>query len=1280
MKFKLIFTLIVLVLFTGMLRAQEKRTISVEWEQPRTVKIDGVERKVPHIPNQGFDFNKPMVQWQELLNAKNNYSIKIESIRTGQPNPDELKFINYENLEIPADLEVDMKITRSRDEKLAVVVFFPFVNQGGQIKRVTGMDVSITSLGAQSVLPAKDFAASSVLASGTWHKIGLTKNGIYKIDKAFLDNNGISTSGVDPNDVHVFGNGEGMLPTDNSIERTDDLAQNAVKVVGGGDGEFGPNDYILFYGRGPHQWKKAGILYQHNTHLYSEVSNYFITVNASIPAKQISNVGLSNDPATHQVNTTEYLGHYGPENFNLLKAGQRWYADLFDTELTKTYNFSVPNLVTSEAIDITYAFANNSRDSANEYRFELNGALINDNPSLGSVSKDYLRASFYRQATSNSSSLSFKFTVDRISPDVQTYLDFITFHAVRSLNFYGDQMLFFDEESVGGGNVAEFTLNTAGVDVSIWDVTDWQNPGNVNYTKQGINGIFKVNTDAQRIFMAFRNSNFLTPTYSGVVSNQNLHGLPQADYLIVSPVQFFGEATRLANLHRSNGLEVHVVTQEQIYNEFGSGMQDATAIRWFAKMFYDRGLDNNSKMPKYLLLFGDGIFDPKGRVTGGNFVLTYQVAASENYTSALVADDYFGYLDDNEGFGLADKLDVGVGRLLISSNQIAKEQVNKIEHYMKNGSNFYSNPGDCDCPVEKTKNTFGDWRTKYVQIADDEQDDGKFVYLDAEPQVEIVDGYRREMNADKIYLDAYEQISTAGGQRYPQVNEAINDRMRRGVLVMNYVGHGGEVGVAEERVITVPQIQAWKNAANLPLMISATCEFTKFDDPDRVSAGEWASLNANGGAIALMTTTRSVYIGTNRRVMESFYKRVFERDSDSLPKPFGEVIRQTKNLMVGFDENARSFTLIGDPALRIAMPRERMVLDSVYREGSTGKNDTIRALDKITVVGHVEDVFGNTLNGFNGIASPTLYDKPKTFFTLGQDSESPVIPFELQKNALYKGQATVSNGYFKMTFIVPKDIDYNLGQGKLSMYAHNFQTDAMGYSDSVIVGGVNPNGLEDDRGPDIELYMNDFDFVSGGLTDENPTLIAKLFDENGINAVGNGIGHDITAILDGKTGEPFVLNEYYLSDLDTYQSGEVRFLLSNLEPGRHTLTFKAWDVNNNSSEATIEFIVKEQEKPELMHVLNYPNPFTTNTSFFFEHNQVNSGLETQIQIFTISGTLVKTINQLVNTSGFRSEGIQWDGKDDFGDQLAKGVYVYRLSIRTESGEMAEEWEKLVILK
>jgi hypothetical protein len=438
-------------------------------------------------------------------------------------------------------------------------------------------------------------------------------------------------------------------------------------------------------------------------------------------------------------------------------------------------------------------------------------------------------------------------------------------------------------------------------------------------------------------------------------------------------------------------------------------------------------------------------------------------------------------------------------------------------------------------------------------------------------------------------------------------------------------------------------------------------------------------MNPIGGAIAMMTTTRPIYISVNSIIGEKFFNNVFERDAQNKPRRFGDIIRTVKNSS-GSTQNKRCFMLIGDPALRIALPEMKVLIDSINGFSPTIYEDTINALSKMRVKGHIEAFTGGVLNSFNGELSPTIYDKEKVKKTLGQNSDSPIIEFKTQDAIIYKGKVSVVNGYFDFSFVVPKDIDYDFGKGKLSMYATNFTIDAAGQDKRFTIGGIDPVGISDDKGPDIELYMNDYTFVNDGLTDANPLLIAKLFDENGINTVGNGIGHDITVILDGNTAQQKVLNQYYSANLDSYQAGEVRYNFNNLAAGKHTLTFKAWDVNNNSSSATLDFTVKAAEQVALSHVLNYPNPFTTNTSFYFEHNQVAEELDVMIQIFTVSGKLVKTIQSVVKTTGFRSEGIAWDGLDDFGDQLAKGVYIYALKIRTSAGETAEKIEKLVLLK
>jgi hypothetical protein len=577
-----------------------------------------------------------------------------------------------------------------------------------------------------------------------------------------------------------------------------------------------------------------------------------------------------------------------------------------------------------------------------------------------------------------------------------------------------------------------------------------------------------------------------------------------------------------------------------------------------------------------------------------------------------------------------------------------------------------------------SNSTFGDWKLKYVQIADDEENN-YFILNDTEPQYNSVKSDHFEMNCDKLYLDAYPQQTTAGGQRYPDVYNAITDRIQRGAVLVNYVGHGGEVGLAEERVVSIPQINDWSNINALNLFVSATCEFTKYDDPKRISAGEWVALNPTGGAIALMTTTRAVYFGVNTSVGNALFDNVFDRNTDNSPLTFGEIMMRTKNDALDSD-NKRSFTLIGDPALKIALPSLKVVTDSINGKSPLVEIDTLNALSKVRIKGHIEDVSGNIQNGFNGILVPSIFDKTKKMKTLGQDPNSQEVEFELQRNIVYKGKSSIVNGYFDFSFVVPKDIALSIGKGKISYYAYDSNVDAYGYDTNFRIGGINPNGINDNEGPQLEVFLNDEKFIDGSITDETPVLLVKAFDENGINTVGNGIGHDITAIIDGKSSDPIVLNDYYSSELNSYQSGEIRYQMSELAPGRHTVLVKVWDVNNNSSSVETSFVVQEKQTPVLSNVYNYPNPFTTSTEFMFEHNQSCSTLDVQVQIFTISGKLIKTINESVNTVGFRNQGINWDGRDDFGDQLAKGVYIYHLKVKNPDGQVAEKTEKLVLLK
>jgi hypothetical protein len=1278
-----------ILIITGLLAfsivsySQESESVVLDWESPKTLQKGEESIQVPSISGQFIDGKRPNFFFKhEIVSTAGG--VKVEVVTTEAADPIELEYLASNNIEV-GSLNCEARISKAGNKKFVVVNLFPFMRKRTNIVRIKEIRLVYTKGGGTFNVNQKDFAATSVLksGSGTWYKIAVDKDGIYKIDKAFLLGLGIDVENLNPQHINIYGNGDGVLPELNSIPRTDDLAKNAIQVIGEADGSFDDNDYILFYGWGPHRWYANGTTdFHQKRHVYSDVSCYFININASETPLRIENVFESPAVATHTVSDYSYYDIHELDLVSLVNGGQRWYGELFDTQLSRTFTFNVPNINTSQPADFEVSIAsnvNNSSGTSQTYSISGNTLFTAALPS----SSDYGRSTHSFQYTTPSQVMPLLTTIVRNSPDVLTYMDRITLNARRNLVFTSTQFNFADLSSVGLGNVAQYTVQNVPSSGFVWEVTNRHVPWNVNGGFSGGDYNFKLDADSLRSFVVSNGVDFYTPTIisTAPITHQDLHALEQADYLIVTHKNFLSQANRLADLHRNNGLSVHVVTTEQVFNEFSSGMQDATAIRSFAKMFYDRAVTLPGTEPKYLLLFGDGTYDPKNRVpNNNNFVLTYQLNNStntEDHIGNMPSDDYFGMLDDADAISPSDLLDIGVGRLLISDAQMAKEQVDKIQHYMNNGSSLYST-ATTHCSSDEYSSTFGDWRTKYVLIADDEEYN-YFLMNDVEPQYNYVSDSLPEMNCEKIYLDAYPQVSTAGGERYPDVNQAIDSKIERGALVVNYVGHGGEVGVAEERVITVPQIQDWRNIDVLPLIVSATCEFTKFDDPDRVSAGEWASINPYGAAIALMTTTRSVYFTVNTNIGQAFIRNVFKRQPDLTPRTFGEIIASTKNAVGG--NNKRSFTLIGDPALKIALPQLQIVTDSINGQDPALFNDTIKALSQVTIKGHIEDQLGNPLSSYNGVLYPTVLDKPKEQMTLSNDGvHSPQYTFYTQTNKVYSGKASIANGNFSFDFIVPKDINYSIDYGKISYYAENGFVDAFGYDTSFYMGGLDPNGINDTQGPSIDLFINDENFVDGGITDETPILIAKLFDESGINTVGNGIGHDLIGVVDGETGNPIVLNDFYSADLDSYQSGEIRYNFAALEPGVHTLTVKVWDVNNNSSEATIEFVVQEQENMALDHVLNYPNPFTTHTEFFFEHNQVCNQLEAQIQIFTISGKLVKTINEIVNTEGFRSEGIVWNGRDDFGDQIGKGVYVYRVKVTTPDGSSAEKTEKLVILK
>ncbi len=1245
-----------------------QKSVTIKWNADLTLQVnEGLQLISPHFVNAAhpveLDYLPEYQHTYKLNSSEIIVRFELKNVKTEPFEYQQSSKWTSKN-KVSASFQMRHQTTYVRKQPYAFIGIVPIrKSNSGQYEKLISADIILHTKvikANSSRVGNQKFANSSVLSSGDWYKIGITKDAVYKISYKMLESFGLTPSAIDPRTIRIHGNGGGMLPEKNSIARNDDLVENAIQVVGEADGSFDPGDYILFYGKGPHPWKYNAALnkFEHENNFFSDTAYYFLTFSGS-DGKRISN---QNSLGSSNTTVTSFDSYYFHEEDreNIIKSGSEWYGEKFEILTSYSFNVDFANVDLSAPmrVDVDVAAASKALST---FTVTVGGSSMKLN--VDPISGNYATAAAFSEfgtMSINPPGNRFNVKVDYNKPLESSigWLNYIEINGRRKLVFTGNQMSFRDLNSVGSGNISQFVLTSANAKSKVWDVTDHLNPKNQVFTRTGSQVTFNVSTDFLREFITFEDFDS-TISFAGRVNNQNLHGLSNPEMIIVTHSLFRSAAERLAEFHAEEGLDVLVVEPSKIFNEFSSGARDIVAIRDFVRMFYERAGSNTNAMPRYLLFIGDGSYDNKNRLQGNtNFIPTYQSPASLNPTQSYVSDDYFGLLDTLEGEWIGvESVDIGIGRIPAQLSDEAEKVVDKIIRY--------SSP-----------EAMGDWRNTVCFVADDE--DGRTHMLQADGFAKRIDTVYESYNIKKIYFDAYKQESTPGGQRYPDAKEAINQTVQSGALIVNYTGHGGETGWAHERVLEIPDISSWGNQYELPLFVTATCEFSRFDDPDRIAGGERVIMNPDGGGIALLTTVRLVYSGANARLNNAFYERIFEPVNGEMPR-LGDVFRDVKNAVE--DQNSRNFTLLGDPAVRLNYPR--YAVNTVEINGApTGVNDTIRAYQKVTIKGTVTDNNGNKLSNFNGLVYPTVFDKPSSITTLNNDNDG-LFGFNLQNNKLFRGRSSAVNGEYEFTFIVPEDIVYDYGKGKLSYYADDRKDDGTGYYREIVIGGTDPNAPEDNQGPQIELYLNDESWISGGITDRNPILIAKVNDENGINMVGTGIGHDIVAILDDDNENAFNLNDYYQADTNSYQSGKIQFPFSDLEPGKHKLKLRVWDVYNNPSEALTEFIVNDAEDISLEHVLNYPNPFTTYTEFWFEHNHPGNTLDVKIQIFTISGKIVKTIDRSIYVEGYnqnRVNPIVWDGRDDFGDKLGRGTYMYKMTVRSRlDGSIAEKLEKLLIL-
>ena len=1273
---KIVFLFTILALNFSIVNAQQLKSYNLNWNDPIEYGLEGGQQyKAINFDEAQYDFSKGTLPYYSIavFEQKNAtlQNIRLENPQFAPLEQGELELIKNES--IPASVEIEFFTSTFRKQNNGYVKLTPLrKNNRGEIEKLISFELAydLGAAQARGRTKAMTFSSDSKLRNGNWFKIGVTKDAIFKLDYDFLKSLGMQVDQIDPRKIRLFGYGGGMLPEANDEKRPDDMVENAIKVVGEQDGQFNPGDYIVFYGEDQVEWgyDSSKQMFRHQLNRFSDTTYYFISPNLSLASspKRIRKESPINQTVTYNTNTYDAYAYHEEDAVNLLKSGRVWLGEEFDAQLNRNFSFNIPNIApnTKGKVELS-VFARSSTES--KFKLTTGGQQFSvpiDRADVNRYWGIFARSNrgFFEFTAAGGNQINMNLNYDKPRAISKGWLNSITVNAKSSLIFSSGSFFFRDIQSVGN-QFSAFNIQS-NKPIEVWDISDKYNIFEKQIEASGLNKRIVSASNQLREFVAFNELNQSDVYPFGKIQNQNLHGMPQADLIIVSHPKFMSQANRLANFHRTEGMKVNLVSPQQIYNEFSSGAQDLVAIRSFLKMFYDRA-SSEKDMPKYLTIYGDASYDYKHRLSNNtNFVPSFQARNSMDPVSSYVSDHYFGFLDDDEGEWLpniqkAEAADVAVGRLTVKSEQEAEAVLQKIIHY--------SQP-----------TTLNDWRNTIVFVADD--GDGVIHMSQSNDLTQIVDEKGDDFIPKKIFLDAYQRVSTAGGQRYPGANKDLNQSVQNGALFVNYTGHGGETGWTAERVLAIADITSWDNNDNLPIFITATCEFTRFDDPKRTSAGELTLLNPEGGSIALMTTTRLVFSSPNYLLNRIFYDKVFKRKADGSVKRLGDIFLEVKNINA-HSLNSRNFSLLGDAAMKMAIPEYNVVTTKINGNPIGQLDtllDTLKALSQVTVSGYVADAQGNRLKNYNGTVMPTVFDKVRKKKTLNNGGGG-VFSYQERDRRLFKGKATVTNGEFSFQFIVPKDISYNFGNGKIHYYTENGLIDGNGATDQLIVGGSSDSLIQDDQGPDMQVFMNDQSFVPGGITSDNPILLVDLFDDLGINTVGGGIGHDLVAVLDGNTEKAIVLNDFYEAEADDFKKGVIRYPMKNLSEGNHTITVKAWDVANNSAEKSIEFTVLEEKEIEIQNVLNYPNPFTTNTEFIFQHNQAGIPLDIKLEVFTVSGKLVKSFTQTIVNDGFISRDLRWDGRDEYGDKIGKGVYIYKIKVRSQNGSTAEKFEKLVIL-
>lgn len=1127
------------------------------------------------------------------------------------------------------------------------------------------------------------YASNSVLSNGTWSKIKISETGIYKLTYKDLKKMGITN----PQNVQIYGYGGWMLDEDFSKPYTDDLPQISVWRSTSRENFTHDDDYILFYGRGDIMWSYDSVrkeFYQ-TQNPYSTDSYYFVTESEDGPRIATTQASLSlgsnvtnvyNDYTLHEKELESPQGGTGRDFWgeNLLKKS------------TVDITFDTKGATTDAAI-VTYAYVTKAFPSSALLTVKVNNT---ESSAYSEVDNDYYTIAVKRVQAFSVPDLNDNTTVKvsytkGSSTDKNAYLDYVRLNFKRNLKPYSAVTPF---RSTTIADNLGFRIADASSSLLVFDVTDNTSIQKVNTQLSGTQMTFAAsNTNIREYVMVdlSKLKDIPTPEIVEQIENQNLHATSNDFDMVIIVNDYLREyADELARLHEvESGFRSLVVSPQSIYNEFSSGKPDMTAFRRFLKMFYDRAATGNDR-PQYALIFGGGTFDNKliqkwSDEAKKSMILTYQSKAQEfgngyiySETEEYTTDDYIALLGDNTGTSLVrELLDMSVGRLPVRSKQEAAAVIGKISAYM-------------------SPNNVGIWANNVTIVADDLNSGAtmnvdKQHIRDAETMANTIAEKYPDFIVNKIYEDMYERVVNGNGASYPLATRALLDNITQGTLIMNFIGHGATTYLTHENLLTKADIEGLNNTY-LPLWITATCDFSRFD-ANASSGGEIALLKDVGGAIALFSTSRPVRISQNTKMNESLTKYLFETENGERLR-LGDIIRKAKNnlILTGADNELR-FALLGDPALKLAYPDGKYKVEVLEMNGrdADATDINIEALGNISVKGAVVRSDGSIVTDYNGTLESVIFDVEQSLKTRGNmksgaTNDAYATSYEDYTNTLFSGKVVIKDGVFKIDFVAPKDILYKEGTGKMSFYAYDTdrKREAQGSFYNYTVGGTNTNQPEEENPPVIsKMYLNNEQFRSGDYVSSTPIFYAEVSDDTGIN-LSSGIGHNLSLVLDGIT--VYDLTPYFENEDNSSKKGRVKYQLPQLTEGAHTLEFNVWDVWNNSASSTIDFIVTDNFTPSIHSFEIWGNPAKDYTRFVFNTSTPSSNIDLTIRVYSLTGALVWMTQQNGAVNTLNQYIYEWDLRGYGQGRLLPGVYICTAQMSINGKKSSTKSQKLIITR